>query len=177
MIKTQNIEAIFTQKLKMLYRYIFLYGVCIFFFFSNPCLSLQKTIKRWQHNEEAMAFLQHIVWKNTLQGVLLFLLIITLIIFLQKRYKMRCMICCLISCSIVLWNLPSISDFPTLGQVSLVFVYDQCSLLGEIKRYHLLLTWLKGWCVLLMICVISMHFIIKRKVIAQKVPPCGQKLS
>ncbi|MCD8355115.1 MAG: hypothetical protein LUE11_00880 [Clostridia bacterium] len=140
------------------------YAICTVCFLCSPSLRLSKVDAVYQDYGSQLGLMQWMLdelkfW-YVIRGYLLVFVIITLLCCMIKWFRAKTTAIVFLGTGIFLCAISAYTEFPTLGQVGLVWSNDniaQSDLLGIFERYQSLLMWLRGWLIVLAIMTIALH--------------------
>lgn len=143
---------------------LILYVVCTICFLCSLSLRLSRVDAVYQEYGSEIGLmrwmLDELKFSYVMRGCLLTFAIITLLCYMIKWFHAKITMCVVWGIGIFLCALSAYTEFPTLGQVGLVWSNDsiaQSDLFGIFERYPSLLTWLRGWLIALTIMTIVLH--------------------
>lgn len=135
--------------------------LCTVWFLLDPCLNLSYIVALY--HEENPEYLRSLSRCFSLLAYLLSLSTIILACFMTFRFGIRTLGRWLIGTVIIFMSLPEFTEFPFVGQLSLIWAKNNISLSWDIHRYSWLIDWLIAWIITLSIYIVILTILEKAR--------------
>lgn len=135
--------------------------LCTVWFLLDPCLNLSYIVTLY--HEEYQDYLQCLSRCFSLLAYLLSMSTIILACYMTFRFGIRTFGWWLLGTAILFLALSYYTEFPFVGQLSLIWAKNNVSLAWDIHRYSWLIDWLIAWIITLSLCILILTILKKRR--------------